>query len=187
MEQENEKLRQQQLEAEKTSKEFEEQLVHLKQTHQEQRQEWEETIRTLLEEKKLLQQGLENYEKELEDKEFRMKTAQQHLAKKVKENTLLNEDLERNQAEKKEIETRYSHYVAQYKEMQEIVKRQQEHESRSHSQWQEALHSLEVQLEKKDEKFFAIFEKYKNLEERYNQVQGLFHNLGHIMHNEPPE
>lgn len=151
---------------------------------------WEERLlllRELQEEKLLLEEVLKDHEKQLEEKEVRMKTAQQHLAKKVKENALLNDEIEKKQLLLRETENAKNQLEVKNEELQAALARQQEQQNRNQEQFHQMLKTLENQLNRKDEKYFQIFEKYKLLEEKHHQVQNLFSNLGHLMQHSVQE
>lgn len=142
---------------------------------------------------KSLDEQLKKSEILIREQEHEIKTAHQHLAKKVKETTILSENLEDlklrlMEAQKSheldknrinEFKNKLDHQVIEEKRLQEKI-----HEAQKHA---------EEQMNKWEEKFFTLMEKLQQaearnkellaLEDRHNQMQALLAGLGNFVGN----
>jgi chromosome segregation ATPase len=142
-------------------------------------------------EKMLLQTEMEQTCELLEENENRLKVAQQHLAKKVKEVTLLNEKVDEQLTEL--INTHQSLEIAktQIHQLQGSLELYQKQEKRLQEQLHEALKGTESQVAKWEKQYFLMYDKWqesenrnrelKKFEEKHLQMQNLLANLGTFM------
>ncbi len=127
----------------------------------------------------------------LEQAETELKTAQQHLAKKMKETALLNEAylnqqiaLEKNLQESKEKELEISH-------LQEKITLSQREEQALQEELNQLRKGSERQSMKWEEKYFHMYDKWqesenqvqelKKLEEKHLHMQNMLSHLGNVM------
>ncbi|MDP1880775.1 MAG: hypothetical protein Q8K60_07535, partial [Parachlamydiaceae bacterium] len=124
----------------------------------------------------------------LEDSESRLKVSQQHLAKKVKEATLLAERIEEQEVNLNDLMQTISQQKTQLVQLQGSVDFFQKEEKRLQDQLHETLKVTEAQVAKWEEKYFQMYEKWqsneeiirklKKIEEKYEQMKGMLANLG---------
>lgn len=126
-----------------------------------------------------------------EDKEARIKIAQQHLAKKVKETSVLTEKIEAQQAILEQLEQELSLSRGRCQELQIKYDWQVQQEKRLQEQLQEALKNVDDRDAKWETKYFQLYEKWqesewrnrelKALEERYHHLQSILSNVGTVI------
>jgi len=114
------------------------------------------------------------------DYEARLKMAQQHLAKKVKETALMNGQLEEQKALNIDLQNLAAQFQAKASDLQNTLEVQLQQEKK-----------LQEQLTKWEEKYFHLYDRWedtearnkelKKLEERHHQLQNLLNNLGSVM------
>lgn len=127
----------------------------------------------------------------LDESEMRLKVAQQHLAKKVKEAALLSEKLDEQHANLTDFAQTIEHQKTQLAQLQASVDLYQRQEKRLQEQLHEALKGTESQIIKWEEKYFRMYDKWqesenrirelKKFEEKHLQMQSLLSNLGNFM------
>lgn len=154
-------------------------------------QAFAEQIELLNQEKETLESEREQIKILLEESEARLKIAQQHLAKKVKEVALLSENLEEQQANLVHFSQTIEEQKTQIIQQQVSVELYQRQEKRMQEQLHEALKGTESQIAKWEEKYFRMYDKWqesekrvqelKQFEEKHLQMQSLFANLGNFM------
>ena len=142
-------------------------------------------------ERKQLQQEVQRLCQQVEETEGRLKIAQQHLAKKVKEMAILNEKLEVQQTDLLEHQELIKSAKTQMNQLHASVDNYQKLEKKLQDQINETLKSTEIQVAKWEEKYFRMYDKWqesddrirelKKFEEKYHQMQSLLANLGHFM------
>lgn len=172
----------------------EHQLIQLESLAQEQRmhlQEHTHQILSLDQDKQMLLLECQQLKNLLEDSEARLKVAQQHLAKKVKEAALLNEKLEEHHNHLIDLEQITEEQKSQLAQLQSHVDLYQKQEKRLQEQLHEALKGTESQVAKWEEKYFRMYDKWqesenrirdlKKFEEKHQQMQSLLANLGTFM------
>lgn len=145
----------------------------------------------LQEEKNNLETEKEQLKISFNDSESRLKVAQQHLAKKVKETALLNEKVEVQHLNLKDMTQTLDQQRNQILQLQSTVDHFQKQEKRLQDQLNETLKSSESQIKKWEEKYFHMYDKWqesenkirdlKLIEEKYNQMQNMVANLGNFM------
>lgn len=174
--------------------EAEQHLNHLEAiaTNQEnQLQEFAQQLQFLDQEKGVLESERDQLKNLLDESETRLKVAQQHLAKKVKESALLSERSEEQQMHLAEFAQTIEYQKMQIVQLQASVDLYQKQEKRLQEQLHEALKGTESQIVKWEEKYFHMYEKWqesekrvkelKKFEEKHLQMQSLFANLGNFM------
>jgi hypothetical protein len=149
-------------------------------------------LEIVTQEKDHIQEKLE-FEKEqmrilLEEAEARLKVAQQHLAKKVKEATRLNEKMDEQQTHFMDSIQTIENQKSQLIQLQANIDFYQKQEKRLQEQFHEALNGMEHQVTKWEEKYFQIYDKWqeserrvqelKKVEEKHHQIQNLLTSLG---------
>lgn len=154
---------------EKQSKHWEEEATHYKQRC--------ETLENEKQKTQLL----------FEESENNLKTAQQHLAKKVKENTLQSEHIEELQNRIVEFIQTIESQKVQITQLQVGVDMYQKQEARLHEQLHEALKGTDSKIVKWEDKYFQMHEKWqqserhlielKKIEEKYHQVKRFLNTL----------
>ena len=154
-------------------------------------QEFAQQLQMLQQEKGSLESEREQFKILLDESEARLKVAQQHLAKKVKEAALLSEQLEEQQANLTDFAQTIEYQKTQLAQLQASVDFYQRQEKRLQEQLHEALKGTESQIIKWEEKYFRMYDKWqesenrvrdlKKLEEKYLHMQGLLANLGNFM------
>lgn len=127
----------------------------------------------------------------LEETESKLKLAQQHLGKKVKETTILNEKLEEQQNYLIDSQQQLDAGKVQIIQLQNNIDMFQKQEKKLQDQLHEALKSTENQVAKWEEKYFKMYDKWqesegqirdlKKFEERYLQMQTFLNSLGNFI------
>ncbi len=154
-------------------------------------QEFAQQLQILEREKGDLESEKERTEMLLGESEMRLKVAQQHLAKKVKEVALLNEKLEQQEGHLTDFTQIIEYQKNQLVQLQASLDLYQKQEQRLQDQLHEALKGTESQILKWEEKYFHMCDKWqesenrvrelKALEEKHLQIQALLSNLGNFM------
>lgn len=150
-----------------------------------------EEMQSLHEEKNELEGECDHLRVLLEESEGRLKVAQQHLAKKVKEAAILSEKLEEHVNELEEFNQTMEEQKGQIAQLQASVELYQRQEAKLQGQLHEALKGTESQIVKWEEKYFRMYDKWqesenrlrdlRKIEEKHLQMQNLLANLGNFM------
>lgn len=145
----------------------------------------------LLQEYEQLQTDRQELSCLLEESDTRLKVAQQHLAKKVKESSILAERAEELQQVLNEQQNALEAAKVQINHLQTNIDLYQKQEKRLQEQLHEALKSTESQVNKWEEKYFKMYDKWqeaetrvkelKKFEEKHLHMQNLLANLGNFM------
>ena len=153
--------------------------------------ELSQQLQTLQEESKNVEADRDQLKILLDESETRLKVAQQHLAKKVKESALLAERVEEQQNSLAEMAQTLDQQKTQIVQLQASVDLYQRQEKRLQEQLHDALKGTESQVAKWEEKYFRMYDKWqesetkirelKKFEEKHLQMQNLFANLGNFM------
>lgn len=176
------------------------QLVRQRDQYRSQHKETSETLELLrrhfgeLEQShKLTQEQLKRAEMSNREHEHEIKTAHQHLAKKVKETTLLSEQLEDLKVRLVDAQKTHEHSQTRINEMKAKFEQHANEEKRLQEKIHEAQKHGEEQIHKWEEKYFRLAEKLQSmetrnkelqtLEERHNQMQALLAGLGNFVGN----
>lgn len=120
--------------------------------------------------------------------EARLKMAQQHLAKKVKETSDLNDRIHSQDLILQDLQNQLNLSRARIAEQQQIMETQFQQEKRLQDQLIEASKSAESIVTKWEEKYFKVYEKWqdnelklkdlKKVEEKFVQMQNILSNIG---------
>jgi chromosome segregation ATPase len=150
-----------------------------------------EKLSVLEREKIQLEEHLFTQKSANDELDSRLKIAQQHLAKKVKETSILNEELENQKQTIKELQNGFAQSKLKMNELQTHLDSQTQLEKHLKEQLQESLRNAEAQANKWEEKYFRMYERLqevenqnKNLkkyEEKHQQLQNILGNLGKVM------
>lgn len=148
-------------------------------------------LQSLQEEKKNLESERDQLKILLDESEARLKVAQQHLAKKVKESALLNEKVEEQLISLADLTQALDQQKTQNAQLQASADLFQKQEKRLQEQLHDALKGTESQVAKWEEKYFRMYDKWqesenkiselKKFEEKHHQMQHLLANLGNFM------
>lgn len=151
----------------------------------------EKESQQLVQEREHLFADIQHLHELLADAESRLKIAQQHLAKKVKEAAMLVEKVEEHQNDISQYLQIIENDKTQINQLQSYVENYQKQEKKLQEQLHEALKGTEIQVAKWEKKYFEMYEKWqttenqvrelKKFEEKHHQVQNLLSNLGNFM------
>ena len=164
--------------------------------HQEtQLQEFAEELHLLGQIKEGLESDRDQLKGLLEESEERLKVAQQHLAKKVKEAALLSEKLDAQYMNCTDFAQTIEEQKTQITQLRMMVDLHQKQEIKLQDELHEALKNGENQMAKWEEKYFQMYDKWqeservalelKKYEEKHLQMQSLLANLGNFMGGAP--
>lgn len=156
---------------------------HLRQKEQ-QIEGYTNQISQLTQEKYKLEEALSNMTRQQDEQEARIKVAQQHLGKKVKEVALLNEKIEDQKHLVAESQDSINQLRSKMNEMQFSFDMQLQQEKKLQEQLHETVRFSESQIIKWEEKYLQAYEKLKTLEEKQQQMQTLFSSLGSVLGNQ---
>lgn len=125
-----------------------------------------------------------------EEIEQRFKTAQQHLAKKVRETALATEKIDTEKLKSLELQSQLNQAHIKISELKNSLEMEAEHQKRALARESELLKNAEGQIARLEEKFFQIHEKWKEaeaevrelkrVEEKWREAEKLFSKLGHF-------
>jgi chromosome segregation ATPase len=145
---------------------------------------------TVQSERDSLQEALLQVKNAQEDSEARLKIAHQHLAKKVKEAAMLNDNVQSHQEQLLELQAQFNQARLKIAEMQQTLDAHVQQEGRLQEQIQQSSRSMEALTSRWEEKYFKIYEKWqegevriremKKLEEKYSQMQSLLSNISGV-------
>lgn len=148
-------------------------------------------ISLLEEDKRKLQESLRSAQNLGDEKDSQLHEAQQHLAKKVRENSTLNDRLEEYKSQLDDFQNTYTQLKTKNAELETRLEIQIQQEKRLQDHLQETLKNSEAQLQKWEEKYFQTYEKFQahearireleKVEEKHHQLQALFSNLGSVL------
>jgi chromosome segregation ATPase len=161
-------------------------------TNQEsQLQEFDAQMQLLQQEKQTLETDRDQLKTLLDESETRLKIAQQHLAKKVKEAAVLSEKVEEQQVNLSDLAHNVDHQKTHLVQLQASLDIYQKQEKCLQDQLHSALKGTESQVSKWEEKYFRMYDKWqesenrirelKKFEEKHHQMQSLIANLGSFM------
>jgi len=174
-------LQQKNLELENTLQKYQEDLSQ----KDEQISELHHQLSTLRQDKIHLEDTLTNITRYQDEQEARIKVAQQHLGKKVKEVALLNEKIEEQKVQISDLQSTINQLKLKMSEAQAAFEQQLFQEKKQHDQLHETVRFAEGQVAKWEEKYLKAYEKLKTLEEKQQQMHSLFSSLGHVMSGSP--
>lgn len=167
------------------------QLEEIAANQETQLQELAQQLQMIKQEKGEMENDRSQLKTLLDESEMRLKVAQQHLAKKVKEGALLGEKLDEQHSNLTEFAQTIEQQKNQIAQLQASVDLYQRQEKRLQEQLHEALKGTESQIIKWEEKYFRMYDKWqesenrirelKKFEEKHLQMQSLLANLGNFM------
>lgn len=141
----------------------------------------------LIQDKRVLENEIISLKATHHEQEMRIKIAQQHLAKKVKETTQMSEKLEEQKIQLIELQNAMVHIKAKNEELSQNMEQHLLQDRRMQEQVKEAAKSAEAQVSKWEEKYFVLCEKWqetesrnkdlRSFEEKYHQLQNSINNL----------
>ena len=141
----------------------------------------------LVQDKRVLENEIATLKATHHEQEMRIKIAQQHLAKKVKETTQMSEKLEEQKIQLIELQNSMVHTKTKNEELSQNMEQQLLQDRRMQEQVKESAKSAEAQVSKWEEKYFALCEKWqetesrnkdlRSFEEKYLQLQNSINNL----------
>lgn len=179
------------IEARKQMDEHLNQLEAIAANQETQLQEFVEQLQVLHQEKGSVESERDQFKALLEESETRLKIAQQHLAKKVKESAQLSEKIVEQQSDLTDFAHTIEDQKTQIAQLQASVDLYQKQEKRLQEQLHEALKGTESQIVKWEEKYFRMYDKWqesenrvrelKNFEEKHIQMQSMLANFGKFM------
>lgn len=143
-----------------------------------------------------MEEAFENAEGERKEHEMRLRVAQQHLAKKMKESSLFAEKNEEMRLHSLELQTLVESTKTKIVELQAALEEKEHHLERLERQTQERLKSYEQNASKWEEKYLHIYEKWqisesknrdlKRLEEQFIKLHQLLSTIPSILTLSPP-
>lgn len=152
---------------------------------------WRSKFDLLVLEKQNLSKELLDLQSEKEQNDARIKIAQQHLAKKVKETALLTEKLEEQKIQLSQLHGQYESAKNKISEMHLTLEMQTQQEKRIEENLLDSLKSSEIQTRRWEEKYFQMCDKWqeseaenkelKQLEEKFHQMQTLIMSFNNIL------
>lgn len=138
-----------------------------------------------------LEEKLASAGNERDESESRLKVAQQHLAKKVREATLLSEKNEEYRLQQLELQNTVETSKAKLIELQSNLEMEANHQKRLQDQYQESLKTFEAQALKWEEKYFFMHERWQDSEiklrdlrrqeDHYLKLQNVLNQLASFM------
>ena len=138
-------------------------------------------ILQLMQEKLKLEDAVTNLTLCHDEQDARIKVAQQHLGKKVKEVAYLNERIEGQQTHNEELEAMLNQLKAKMTAMQNSFEEQLQQEKKQQENLHEAVRSTKEEAVKWENKYLKSCEKLKVLEEKQQQMQSLFTSINSLM------
>ncbi len=154
-------------------------------------QEKQEKLQNLMQEREDLLIEMESLHLLKEEAEANLQIAQQHLAKKVKEVTVLEEQLEQQSLSLEDYAQMNAHHEAEIFTLKANIEELQKREEKLQQQLHESLKNTELQVAKWETKYFEMYDKWqisenqvlelKKLKEKHLQMQKLLSNLGNYM------
>ncbi len=142
-------------------------------------------IQQLTQEKMGIEDALSNKTHMQEEQEARIKVAQQHLGKKVREVTLMNEKIHEQKEQMTILEEALNQFKAQMEARENSFEKQLEEEKKNLEKWKESLSLSEAQSAQWKDQSMKVQEQLKILEEKQQQMQTLFASLGHVIGSQP--
>lgn len=148
---------------------------------EQQAEEYNNQISRLTQEKYKLEDSLSNMTRNQDEQEARIKVAQQHLGKKVKEVALLHEKIEDQKNLVSESQSSLNQLRSKINEMQSFFDLQIQQEKKLQEQLHETVRFSESQIVKWEEKYLKTYDKLKVYEEKQQQMHALFASIGNVI------
>lgn len=153
----------------------------------------EESIKQNLCEIENLKIDVQNKSLQNEEKEGEIKKAQQHLAKKIKESTLLRDVLERQKMQITQLHNTISNYKKEIEQMQNSLNIQRMHEEKLQAMAYERTQSAENLMKEWQEKYMSLYQEVQNakielvefqrMKKNYEQISFAFSSLRNVLQN----
>lgn len=122
--------------------------------------------------------------------EQRFKTAQQHLAKKVRETALAQERIEGEKIKSLDLQNQLNHAQIKISELKNSLDMEIEHQKRAMARETELLKNSEREAEELEKRYFQTYEQLKaaeteirelkRVEEKWREAEKLFSNMAHF-------
>lgn len=148
-------------------------------------------VAQLANQKEKLEERERLMESDRQEYEMRLRQASQHLAKKLRETALLEEQAGAFQTQIESQEKAQETLKSKLAETKALLDKLESEKHTLQKQHQDQLKSLEAQLEKWEQKYMNLQEKwqeseaknreFKRLEERFSKLQSIFNHLGTII------
>lgn len=126
-----------------------------------------------------------------EESEAALRMAQQHLAKKVRETTVMAEENEELKQQNRDLQNELDFTKLKVVEYQNTLEQEYQNQKRLQEQYQEGLKSFEMHTLKWEEKYFAMQQKwqeaesrlreFKNFEEKYQKMHSILNHLSNLL------
>lgn len=126
-----------------------------------------------------------------EEAETALRMAQQHLAKKMRETTVVAEENEELKQQIRSLQNELDIHKLKVEEYQNAIDLEQQNQRRLHDQYQEGLKAFEVHTLKWEEKYFGMqqqwqeadarLREYKNFEEKYQKMHSILNHLSNLL------
>jgi chromosome segregation protein len=144
-------------------------------------------IEEILDDQEKLENTIGVLQKKVYDKDLYIKQAQHHMAKKVKENTMLQDYVEKQKVYSMQLQNRATEYTTTLTQQQDKIKILTANEERMHAFVKESVKTAEEKVKHHEEQYSSLNEKYerntrrmKELEQvqgEYQQLKGVFSNI----------
>lgn len=126
-----------------------------------------------------------------EESEAALRMAQQHLAKKVRETTVMAEENEELKQQNRDLQNALDFSKLKVAEYQNTLEQEYQNQKKLQEQYQEGLKSFEMHTLKWEEKYFAMQQKwqesesrlreFKNFEEKYQKMHSILNHLSNLL------
>lgn len=173
------------------SEESKRQAVELSQQKQTEFEKLHAQLTTLTHSLADAEESLQQVEGEAREHESRLRVAQQHLAKKVRETNALTEKFEESQLIVTELEQALETAKIKLAESQGAFEAELQNQKKLQQQALDNVKTIELQSAKWEEKYFQLHERWqeaearnkelKKLEERFGKLQQVLGNLTHLI------
>ncbi len=120
-----------------------------------------------------LEESVQHTQSERTEQESRLRVAQQHLAKKVRETTLLAEKNEELRLKTVELEQSLDAARKKQLELQTNLDSEQNHQRKLGEQYQESIRAIEAHAAKWETRYIEIQQRYQEVESRNRELRRL--------------
>ena len=118
-----------------------------------------------------LQPTILNLKAQYENRNAEIRKAQQHLAKKVKETTIMRDLIERQKVEVIELQNSLTNYKSEIEKMQHNLELQQVHEEKLQLMAKERTQAAENLSKEWQEKYFALHQNWQEIKAERAELQ----------------
>lgn len=153
-------------------------------------------LQEVLSDKHQMQEAISLLRNAEDDAEKRLKIAQQHLAKKVRESTELQDSLDIQEKQLHDVNTLLHHAQQQINDLQHLAEEHSQQETRRQKQFEESLKSAEALTVTWEDKYSKLYDRLqenesrladlKKIEEKYRLMQSAWAGLGSCFHEADP-